>query len=382
MLRSFPVIVAIAGVLSACSPKQPPQMTPMAGFITIREQPVALSAELPGRTDPYAVSNVEPQVTGIIKARLFVEGSIVKAGQPLYQIDPRPYQAALDQAKGQLAQAQANLVDARLDLKRDQALVAQNAIAQQTLDTQTALVGSDEGAVKSDAANVEAAQINLGYTKVIASITGRIGASAVTEGALVTANQTTPLATIQTLDPIYVDINQSSAELLGLERQAQKGQVDRNAPLAARVTLTLDDGSIYPLDGKLQFTDVTVNQSTGTVLLRALFPNPNGLLLPGLYVRATINEGIDPHGILVPQMAIGRDPKGNPTVLVVDDQNMARLKVLKTGRAIGGDWQVLDGLKAGDKVIVQGLQNLRPDMKVTPMPAQTASAPPAPSAAK
>jgi len=351
--------------------------------MVVREQPVQLIAELPGRTDPYAVSNVEPQVTGIILKRLFTEGSMVKEGQSLYQIDPRPYQAALDQAQGQLAQAQANLTNARRDLGRYQSLQGQNAISQQTLDTQSALVGSDEGIVKSDRANVEAAHINLRYTKVIAPISGRIGASAVTPGALVTANQGTPLAVISTLDPIYVDINQSSDELLTLEQQARKGQVNRNQPLAAKVSLKLGDGSDYPLEGKLQFTDVTVSQATGTVLLRALFPNPDGILLPGLYVRAVINEGVDPHGILVPQNAVGRTPKGEPTVLTVDDQNMTRLKVLKTGRMIGGDWQVLDGLKAGDKVVVQGLMQgttvIQPDMKVTPSPVK---APPAASGAQ
>lgn len=349
--------------------------------MVVREQPVQLTTELPGRTDPYAVSNVEPQVTGIVQERLFTEGSIVKTGQSLYQIDPRPYQAALDQAAGQLAQAQANLVNARLDLKRYQTLVGQNAISQQTLDTQVALVGSDEGIVKSDLANVEAAQINLRYTKVIAPITGRIGASAVTPGALVTANQSTPLSVISTLDPIYVDINQSSDELLALEQQAQKGQVDRHAPLTAKVSLMLGDGSTYPLEGKLQFTDVTVNQTTGTVLLRALFPNPDGILLPGLYVRAAINEGVDPHGILVPQTAVGRDAKDQPTVLVLDDQNTTRLRVIKTGRMVGSDWQVLDGLKPGEKVVVQGLMQLMgaigPDTKVTPTPAKT----PGPTAA-
>ena len=374
MLRHFSVIAA-AALLCACSPQRPQRPPPMVGFMVVREQPVQLTAELPGRTDPFAVSNVEPQVTGIIKARLFTEGSTVKAGQPLYQIDPRPYQAALDQARGQLAQAQANLVNARLDLKRYQSLVGQNAISQQTLDTQVALVGSDEGIVKSDRANVEAAEINLRYTKVIAPLTGRIGASAVTTGALVTANQSTPLSVISTLDPIYVDINQSSDELLALEQQARKGQVNRTEPLAAKVSLKLGDGSTYPLEGKLQFTDVTVNQTTGTVLLRALFPNPDGVLLPGLYVRAVINEGVDAHGILVPQTAVGRDAKDQPTVLVLDDQNTTRLRVITTGRMTGGDWQVLDGLKPGEKVVVQGLMQLMgaigPDTKVTPVPAKT-----------
>ena len=243
MLRQLSVIAAVAAALCACSPPRPQRPPPMVGFMVVREQPVQLTAELPGRTDPFAVSNVEPQVTGIIQQRLFTEGSIVKAGQSLYQIDPRPYQAALDQAAGQLAQAQANLVNARLDLKRYQSLVGQNAISQQTLDTQVALVGSDEGIVKSDRANVEAAEINLRYTKVIAPLTGRIGASAVTTGALVTANQSTPLSVISTLDPIYVDINQSSDELLALEQQARKGQVNRTEPLAAKVSLKLGDGT-------------------------------------------------------------------------------------------------------------------------------------------
>ncbi|HEX4117359.1 MAG TPA: efflux RND transporter periplasmic adaptor subunit [Rhizomicrobium sp.] len=376
MLRQLSVIAAVAAALCACSPPQPHRPPPMVGFMVVREQPVQLTAELPGRTDPFAVSNVEPQVTGIIQQRLFTEGSVVKAGQSLYQIDPRPYQAALDQATGQLAQAEANLVNARLDLKRYQSLVGQNAISQQTLDTQVALVGSDEGIIKSDRANVEAAEINLRYTKVIAPLTGRIGASAVTTGALVTANQSTPLAVISTLNPIYVDINQSSDELLALEQQARKGQVNRNEPLAAKVSLKLGDGTTYPVEGKLQFTDVTVNQTTGTVLLRALFPNPDGILLPGLYVRAVINEGVDPHGILVPQTAVGRDAKSQPTVLVLDDQNTTRLRIITTGRMVGGDWQVLSGLKPGEKVVVQGLMQLMgaigPDTKVTPMPVKTA----------
>lgn len=379
MLRHLPVIVAAAALLCSCSRPQPHPPLPNVGYTVIHEQPVQLTAELPGRTDPYAVSNVTPQVNGIIQKRLFTEGSVVKEGQSLYQIDPRPYQAVLDQAQGQLAQAEANLANARRDLVRYQSLQGQNAISQQTLDTQAALVASDQGIAKSLRANVEAAQINLGYTKVIAPIGGRIGASAVTPGALVTANQSTPMAVISTLDPIYVDINQSSDELLALEQQARKGQVDRNAPLTADVSLMLGNGSQYPMMGKLQFTDVTVNQTTGTVLLRALFPNPDGFLLPGLYVRAVINEGIDPHGILVPQTAVGRDAKSQPTVLLVDDQNMTRLRVIKTGRMVGGDWQVLDGLKPGDKVVTQGLMqpmgSIGPDTKVNATAMKDAGAP-------
>ena len=360
MVRNYSVIVAIAVILSACSPPQQQQMTPMAGFIEVKEQPVQLTSELPGRTDPTAVSEVRPQVSGIIKARLFTEGSTVKVGQPLYQIDPAPYQAAYDSAS-------ATLASAKVKATRYAALLKASAISPQDND-------DAQAAYKLAAANTEAARINLAYTHIVASIPGRIGASSVTEGALVTAGQATSLATISTLDPIYVDIDQSSSELLALERSAKKGQIDRGGPLTAEVTLTLDDGSVYPLKGKLQFTDVTVDPTTGTVRLRAIFPNPDNFLLPGLYVRATINEGVDPHGILVPQLSVGRNPKGEPTVLVVDADSMARLRQIKTGRAVDGNWQVVEGLKAGDKVIVQGLQSIRPDMKVNAMPAQTGPA--------
>lgn len=354
--RSF-VILACGLALAGCGKQdQQPQMPPPAvGFVVMHEEPVTLITELPGRTSPYAVSEIRPQVSGIIKKRLFVEGSTVKAGQPLYQIDPAPYQAVYDNAKAALASAKA-----RAD--RYQALVVQNAIAAQTYD-------DAQAAYLQAKANAEAARINLNYTRITAPISGRIGASTVTEGALVTAQQATALTTVSTLDPIYVDVDQSSTELLALRRAVAAGNLDRQGPLTAEVTLHLDDGSTYGQEGKLQFTDVTVDPSTGSVRLRALFPNPDGLLLPGLYVRATINEGVDPHGLLVPQQAVSRNEKGQPTVLVIDDKNTARLRVLSTGRAIGGKWQVLDGLKAGDKVIVDGLQAVRPDMPVTPQPA-------------
>ena len=366
MSRIIPVMIMAATVLAACSQPQRPQMTPMAGFIVVKEQPIQLIAELPGRTNPTAVSEVRPQVSGLIKARLFVEGSTVKVGQPLYQIDPAPYQAAYDSAA-------ATLSAAKVKASRYAELLKANAIAPQDND-------NAQSAYLQAKANLETARINLAYTRIVAPISGRIGASAVTVGALVTANQANALDTISTLDPIYVDINQSASELLALRRAAEKGQINRDGPLRAEVSLTLEDGSVYPLKGKLEFTDVTVDPTTGAVQLRALFPNPDGVLLPGLYVRATINEGVDPHGILVPQLSVGRDPKGEPTVLVLDDQNTARLRSIKTGRAIGGDWQVTDGLKAGDKVIVQGLQSVRPDMKVTPMPAQQGPAPAQPGA--
>jgi RND family efflux transporter MFP subunit len=359
MLFRSVLILACGLALAGCGKSgPPPKMPPPAvGVVTMHEQAVALSTDLPGRTSPYAVSEVRPQVSGIIKKRLFVEGSSVKAGQPLYQIDPAPYQATYDNAKAVLAAAKAKA-------DRYKSLMAQNAIAAQTYD-------DAQSAYLQARANAESARINLNYTRINAPISGRIGASTVTQGALVTAQQAQALTTISTLDPIYVDVEQSSTALLALKRQVAAGNLNAKGPLTAKVTLHLSDGTTYAHDGKLQFTDVTVDPSTGTVRLRAIFPNPEGLLLPGLYVRATINEGIDPHAILVPQRAVGHNEKGQPTVLVVDNKNIARLHILKTGQTFHGDWQVLDGLKAGDRVIVDGLQKVRPDMAVTPQPLNT-----------
>lgn len=353
MPRHFLFALASCLVLANCG--QPPQQKmppPQVGVVVIKETPITLTTELPGRTSPYAVSEIRPQISGIVQARLFVEGSTVKAGQALYQIDPAPYQAAY-------AAAAANLASAKTRADRYAILVGQNAIAPQTNDDAKA-------AYLAAKAQADAARINLNYTRITSPITGRIGASTVTVGALVTAQQATALTTVSTLDPIYVDVDQSSTELVSLKRAAQAGNLDSQGPLTARVSLKLDDGSAYPQEGKLQFTDVTVDPSTGSVRLRAIFPNPDGLLLPGLYVRATINQGVDPHGILAPQQAVSRSEKGEPTALVVDAKNFARLRVLKTGRSVNGHWQVLDGLKAGDKVIVEGLQKVQPDMPVTP----------------
>jgi membrane fusion protein (multidrug efflux system) len=346
--------------LAGCGQPQAPKMPPaQVGVIEVKEAPVTLTVELPGRTSPFAVSEIRPQISGIVKARLFVEGSTVKAGQALYQIDPGPYQAAY-------ASAAANLTSAKTRADRYAVLLGQNAIAPQTNDDAKAAYLSAKG-------NADAARINLNYTRITSPITGRIGASTVTVGALVTAQQATALTTVSTLDPIYVDVDQSSAELVALKRAVQAGHVSQDG--TAEVTLKLDDGSVYPLKGKLQFTDVTVDPATGAVRLRAIFPNPEGILLPGLYVRATVTEGVDPHGILVPQKAVGHDAKGQPTALVVDAKNIVRLKFLKTGNAIDGNWQVLDGLKAGDKVIVEGTGKVQPDMPVIPqmMPSSPAA---------
>ena len=355
--------LAFAGAvsLSGCGkpagapPKMPPQQV---GVLIVSEQSVPLIAELPGRTSPFAISEVRPQITGIVKARLFVEGSNVKAGQVLYQIDPAPYQAAYDSAA-------ATVNSTRAKAERYATLVKQSAISAQDAD-------DAEAAYKLATANAQSARINLGWTRITAPISGRIGASSVTPGALVAAGQANALAIISTLNPIYVDIDQSSNELLALERQIKSGNASANS---APVALKLDDGTPYAHPGKLQFTDVTVDAATGAVKLRALFPNPDGLLLPGLYVRATVTQGVDQHGILVPQAAVGHDAKGDPYVLTVDAQNMARLTPVKTGRAIATSYQVLSGLKTGDKVIVDGLAKVQPDMPVAPSPATPAPAP-------
>jgi len=355
-MRSFIIRGTLsAALLAGCGEKSgpPPQMPPASvGVQTITEQAVPLAAELPGRTNPYAVSEVRPQVSGIIQRRLFTEGANVKAGQPLYQIDAAPYRAILDSAEAQLGSARARA-------ERYATLLKQNAISAQDND-------DAQAAYKLAQANVQSARINVNYTRIVAPISGRIGASSVTEGALVTAQQAQALATISTLDPIYVDIDQSSNELIALKRAVSQGGVDSKATVTAAVTLKFDDGSVYPEQGKLQFTDVTVDPTTGSVRLRALFPNKNGLLLPGLYVRAIVTQGVDMHGILIPQQAVGRDTKGDPTVLVVDAKNIARLTPIKTGRAVGNQWQVLEGLKAGDKVIVEGLAKVQPDAQVAP----------------
>lgn len=353
MSRLFLFALASCLVVAGCGEAPQQQMPPaQVGVVVIKEAPVTLTTELPGRTSPYAVSEIRPQISGIVQSRLFVEGSTVKAGQALYQIDPAPYRAAY-------AAAAATLASAKTRADRYAILVADNAIAPQTNDDAKATYLAAK-------AQADAARINLNYTRITSPITGRIGASTVTVGALVTAQQPTALTTVSTLDPIYVDVDQSSSELVALRRAVQAGNLESNSPVTARVTLKLDDGSIYPQEGKLQFTDVTVDPSTGSVRLRAIFPNPDGLLLPGLYVRATVNQGVNPRGILVPQQAVNRNEKGEPTALVVDAKNTARLRVLRTGRAIDGNWQVLDGLKAGDKVIVEGLQKVQPDMPVVP----------------
>jgi len=341
---------------------------------------VTATAELPGRTNPMLTSDVRPQVNGVIKARLFTEGTDVKAGQVLYQIDPAPYKAALDQAKGQLANAEAALTTARLKAERYADLVKANAVSQQDNDDAKAAYEQAVATVLQQKAAVEAAAVNLGYTQITAPISGRIGRSLATPGALAVSGQTTALATIQKLDPIYVDLTESSDELLELKRALAGGTLASAGPASARVKLVLAGGEDYPLQGDLKFSEVTVDQTTGSVTLRAVFPNPHAVLLPGMFVRAVLNQGVYRQAILAPQQGVSHDPKGGATAMVVGPDGKAQSRDLKTAGAYGDRWLVTDGLKPGDQLIVEGLLKVQPGMTVKTVPAkpagETASGPP------
>jgi len=364
----------LAGVLmlSGCGKKQsggPPQAgTPEVGVVTVQLERVMLTTELPGRTSAYLIAEVRPQVGGIIQKRLFTEGSDVKEGEVLYQIDPAVYQATYNSAKAALSRAEANLVSIRLKAGRYAELVKINAVSQQESDDASAALKQAEADVEAGKAVVEAARINLAYTKVTAPISGIIGRSSVTNGALVTASQPAALATIQQLSPIYVDVTQSSAELLRLKQNLASGLLKSNGAAQARVRLILEDGSPYPLQGTLKFSEVTVDQSTGSITLRAIFPNPKHMLLPGMFVRAILEEGVNEHAILVPQRGVTRNPAGNAMVMVVGSEEKVEPRVIKVPRTVGENWLVSEGLKAGDRVILEGLQKARPGTPVKAVP--------------
>lgn len=334
------------------------------GVVIARIEPVNLTTELSGRTSAFLVSEVRPQVSGIVKARLFQEGGYVRAGQPLYQIDPAAYQAAYNSAAAGLAQAQAAHTAARLKADRFKTLVETGAVSRQDNDDAQAAGQQAAANVAAQKAAVDAARINLGYTRVLAPISGRIGKSTVTPGALVTASQAAALATVQDTSRVYVDLTQSSAELLKLQRDLATGSVGRSG--SAQVTLKLEDGSTYPTPGKLEFSDVTVDPATGSVGLRATFANPNGVLLPGMYVRAALSSGTANNAMLIPQPAVSRDPKGNATVMVVGAKNLAEPRPITVRQMVGDKWLVTSGLKPGDQVIVEGLQKVRPGAPVKP----------------
>ncbi len=354
-------------LIAGCQKKQAtPPPPPTVGFITIHTQPVLRTTELPGRTEAVVTAQIRPQVSGVILKRLFVEGGEVKAGQQLYQIDPAPYQAAYDSAVATLKHDEAQLSADQAQAQRYKPLAAAEAVSAQDYDNALATVQEDQANIASAKAGIETAKINLAYTKMFSPISGTIGASSVTPGALVTADQTTALATVTQLNPIYVDLNESTATWLRLKQEMDAGQLETNPDGSAKVTLTLEDGTAYNLPGKTQFAEVNVDQTTGTVLVRAIFPNPQHLLLPGMYVHAVIDEGVNKNGILVPQQAVSHDTRGDPTVLLLGHDNTVSQHIIQTGANLHNDWVVTSGLKPGDRVIVDGLLNAVPGHRVTP----------------
>ena len=359
-------------LLAACGPKQsaPPQQTPEVGIVTVQPSAVPVVTELPGRTNAFLVAQVHARVDGIVLRREFTEGSDVKAGQRLYKIDPAPYIAQLNSAKATLAKAQANLVSVAAQAERYKVLVAANAVSKQDYDNAVASEGQAAADVASGKAAVDTAQINLGYTDVVSPVSGQVGISQVTPGAYVQASAATLMSTVQELDPMYVDLTQSSLDGLKLRRDVQEGRLKMSGPDAAKVTLILEDGRTYSEKGKLQFSDVTVDQSTGSVTVRALFQNKDRVLLPGMFVRARIEEGVNDQAILVPQIGVTHDQKGTPTALVVGADNKVALRQLVTSRTYGSNWVVDSGLNPGDRVIVQGTDKVRPGMDVKTVAAQ------------
>lgn len=369
ILRASALALFVALGLSACGKKEAPAQAdakPEVWVVTLKPQAVNLTTELPGRTSAYREAEVRPQVNGIVQKRLFTEGGEVKANQQLYQIDPALYQAQYDSSKAALAKAAATQRSAAALAERYKPLVQSHAVSRQAYDDAVAAAQQAAADVLSAKAAVETAHVNLVYTKVLSPIGGIIGRSSVTEGALVTANQANPIATVQQIDPMYVDVAQSSTQLLHLKQALADGRIKSSDGKEAEVKLTLEDGTVYPLPGKMEFSEITVDPTTGSVIVRALFPNPKHLLLPGMFVRATLSDGVAPQGLLVPQRGVTRDQRGDPTVLLLTPDNKVELRVIKTDRAVGSQWFVSGGLKAGDRVIVEGLQRVRPGMQVTP----------------
>lgn len=373
-MRAALVAAMLGSALSGCSkPAKPPKPTPEAGFVVVKVQSVPLTVELAGRTTAYETSEVRPQISGIVKDRLFTEGSIVHAGQTLYRIDPRLYQAAANQAQANLLNANAAREGAQARADRYRPLAKIEAVSQQDLTDASATARQAAATVAQNRAALETASINLRFTNITAPITGRIGRSLVTTGALVTSAQTDPMTTIQRLDPIFVDIQQSSADLLALRRALSSGGLEMSS---AAVRLTLEDGSAYGPVGKVQFAEAVVDVNTGTVTLRATFPNPSGLLLPGMYVRANLAQGIAQNAILLPQPAVSRDAKGGATVMIIGADNKVIQRAITAQRAIGTNWLVTSGLKPGEHVVTEGLLLIKPGQTVKPVPAGSKPTPP------
>lgn len=367
-LTPLAVVLMLSGslALTGCDDKQDQQggqQMPEIGVVTLKTEPLQITTELPGRTVAYRIAEVRPQVSGIILKRNFVEGSDIEAGVSLYQIDPATYQATYDSAKGDLAKAQAAANIAELTVKRYQKLLGTQYISKQEYDQALADAQQATAAVVAAKAAVETARINLAYTKVTSPISGRIGKSSVTEGALVQNGQASALATVQQLDPIYVDVTQSSNDFLRLKQELANGSLKQENG-KAKVDLVTSDGIKFPQSGTLEFSDVTVDQTTGSITLRAIFPNPDHTLLPGMFVRARLQEGTKPTALLVPQQGVTRTPRGDATVLVVGADNKVETRQIVASQAIGDKWLVTDGLKAGDRVVVSGLQKVRPGAQV------------------
>lgn len=354
------VAVLVLFALGGCSADDAPPVAqaPKVQVMTVQPQRQALTTELAGRTQAFMVAEIRPQVGGIVQQRLFVEGAEVKAGQALYQLDAAPYKAALAEAQASLAKARATLKSAQTTAARNAQLVKIDAISQQTNEDSQATLLTAAADVQVAQADLDTARINLAYTRITSPVAGRIETSTVTPGALVVANQDTALTTVQQLDPIYVDVTQSTTELLALKRDLASGVLQANADGEARISLKLDDGSAYNHDGRLKFSGVSVNQGTGTVTLRAVFDNPEHLLMPGMYVRGVLEQARDDQAILIPQKAVSRSASGVTSVLLVVDGKVEQ-RVLTVDRAVGNQWWVTAGLKAGDQVIVEGGQKVR-----------------------
>ena len=376
--RAFLAAATIFGLyLAGCQAEQqgPTVQAPPAqvAVVTVQSQQVLLTTELPGRTSAYRTAEIRPQVSGLVQKRLFKEGADVQAGEVLYQVDPAPFQAALKNAQAALGRSQANLPAVRSRVARYEELLADKAVSQQEYDDAASALLQTEADIAYGQASVETARINLGYTRVTAPISGRIGRSSVTEGAIVTAYQPQALATIQQLDPIYVDVPQSTSELLRLKQRLAGGLLNQDGSNQQKVTLRLEDGTAYPLEGTLQFRGVTVDASTGSVIIRAIFPNPNSFLLPNMFVRAVMKEGVDERALMIPQQAVARDPKGNPVALIVDAEDKVQQRQLTVDRAIRDQWLVASGLAPGDRVIVEGRQMVRPGASVRTVPYESAT---------
>ncbi len=370
----------LALAAAACSDKSAQQPAPRApatvGVVTLQPERQTVTTELPGRTSAFLTAEIRPQVGGIVQKRLFTEGADVKAGQVLYQIDPASFQVALASAEAALEKARATLGTTETNARRNAELVKIDAISRQVFDESQAAAVQARSDVAVARANLDTARINLGYTAIKAPISGRSSTSTVTPGALVTANQTTALTTITQNDPLYVDVTQSSTEVLRLKNEMARGRYQRVGNAEARITIKLEDGSDYAHPGRLQFSGVSVNPTTGAITLRAIVPNPDGLLMPGMYVRAVLQAGVNEQTLLVPQQSVTRDAAGNPSVLLVTaDGNKLERRRITTGAAVGSRWEVVSGLAAGDRVLVDGAQRARAGDTVNPVPWQPSSKP-------